>query len=67
MDDLTELTYREVEVLALVAEGKRNREIAQELWIEESTVETHLHHIFRKLDVSNRTAAAMRYIQLRDR
>jgi RNA polymerase sigma factor (sigma-70 family) len=53
-----ELTPRERQILALVAEGKRNREIAQTLGISEATVENHLHRIFQKLGVSNRTEAA---------
>ena len=55
------LTKREREVLALVAQGKRNRQIAQALTITEGTVEVHLHNIFGKLDVSTRTQAALFY------
>lgn len=51
------LSKRELEVLALVAEGLRNREIAQQLYISTATVKTHLIHIFGKLQVENRTAA----------
>lgn len=56
----TGLTKRERQVLTLVAEGKRNREIAHVLGISEATVENHLHRIFQKLGVSNRTEAAYR-------
>jgi len=56
-----ELTPRERSILVLVAEGKRNREVAQALGISEATVENHLHHIFQKLGVTTRTEAA-RYI-----
>ena len=56
---LNGLTPREVEVLLLIVAGKQNKEIAQELVIESSTVEIHLRHIYRKLDVSNRTQAAI--------
>jgi DNA-binding NarL/FixJ family response regulator len=59
-----ELTPRERAVLALVAEGKRNREIAQTLGISEATVENHLHHIFQKLGVSTRTEAARHALTL---
>ncbi len=52
-----ELSQREVEVLEWVAQGKANKEIGKELHISESTVKTHLIHIFEKLDVSDRTAA----------
>lgn len=51
------LTAREVEVLRLVAGGKPNREIAAELFISEHTVARHLSNIFRKLDVTSRSAA----------
>jgi DNA-binding CsgD family transcriptional regulator len=52
------LTAREGEVLALVAKGKSNREIATELVISERTVARHMSNIFTKLDVSSRTAAS---------
>lgn len=51
------LSKRELEVLALVAEGFKNREIAQRLHVSRATVKTHLIHIFSKLGVDNRTAA----------
>ena len=56
------LTKREREVLALVAQGKRNRQIAELLTITEGTVEVHLHNIFQKLEVSTRTQAAVAYM-----
>jgi DNA-binding NarL/FixJ family response regulator len=52
------LTRRETEILRLVAEGKSNPEIARTLWVTEQTVKFHLSNIYRKLGVSNRTAAA---------
>ena len=57
------LTQRELDVLQLVAEGKRNKEIAVELAISEHTLDVHLKHIFTKLDVHDRTAAV--YVALR--
>ena len=54
------LTPRELEVLALVAEGCRNREIARRLYINEATVKTHLIHVFAKLGAGSRTAAVAR-------
>jgi DNA-binding NarL/FixJ family response regulator len=51
------LTARELEVLELLRQGLTNREIAQSLWIEESTVKVHVRHILRKLGVRSRTAA----------
>jgi DNA-binding CsgD family transcriptional regulator len=53
----TVLTAREVEVLKLVASGKRNRAIAAKLGISEKTVARHISNIFNKLDISSRAAA----------
>lgn len=50
-DPLAELTAREREVLALVAEGRTDRGIAEALWLSPKTVETHVRTIFRKLDL----------------
>jgi predicted ATPase/DNA-binding CsgD family transcriptional regulator len=52
------LTRREAQVLRLVAAGRRNREIAQELTLSESTIAKHLTSIFNKVGVDNRAAAA---------
>jgi DNA-binding CsgD family transcriptional regulator len=54
------ITEREREILALVAVGKTNREIATLLVISARTVQKHLEHIFQKLGVETRTAAAIR-------
>jgi two-component system NarL family response regulator len=51
------LTPREVQVLELIAEGMRNREIAKVLQLSEETVEVHVKNIRGKLDVKDRTAA----------
>lgn len=51
------LTARELEVLALVARGRSNRQIAADLVISEKTVASHLGHILAKLDVPSRSAA----------
>jgi DNA-binding NarL/FixJ family response regulator len=51
------LTFREVEVVRLVASGITNREIAKKLKISEKTVARHLNNIFNKLDLSSRAAA----------
>jgi DNA-binding NarL/FixJ family response regulator len=51
------LTARELEVLVLVAQGKTNRAIANELFISEKTVASHVSHIFTKLGVASRSAA----------
>jgi len=49
------LTDREKEIVALTGEGYRNKEIAQRLNVTESTIKTHLHRIFQKLDIRNRS------------
>ena len=59
LDELA-LSSREREVLALVATGKTNGEIAKVLTISARTVQKHLEHIFQKLGVETRTAAAIR-------
>ena len=51
MDDGRPLTQREVEVVALVAEARTNREIADALYIGHDTVRTHLDRIYRALDL----------------
>ena len=56
---ISDLTKQEKVVLALVARGWRTAKIAQVLFISPRTVETHLAHIFSKLDVSSRTEAAV--------
>jgi HD-GYP domain-containing protein (c-di-GMP phosphodiesterase class II) len=53
------LTVREVEVLALVARGLANKEIARRLDITPKTVSNHLEHIYTKLDVGSRAAATL--------
>jgi DNA-binding NarL/FixJ family response regulator len=53
------LTEREVEVLRLIAEGCSNREMAHRLSISPKTVGHHVQHIYDKIDVSTRAAAAM--------
>ena len=59
MRNFSELTKQEQRVLELVAKGWRNSKIAAELFISTRTVETHLYHIFDKLDISSRTEAML--------
>lgn len=54
-----ELSERELEVLALIGQGKSNKEIADELVISERTVKSHVSNILTKLDLTDRTQAAI--------
>lgn len=58
------LSEREREVLQCLASGASNREIGRRLYITESTVKRHVYNIFGKLNVSNRTQAALRASEL---
>jgi DNA-binding NarL/FixJ family response regulator len=58
-----QLSARELEILALVAEGCPNKEIASRLSISNGTVRTHLMHIYEKLHVRCRTEAAAKYFR----
>jgi len=59
------LTKRELEVLRLLTKGMLNKEIAKTLYISEKTVKNHISSIFRKLDVQDRTQAAVYAIRHR--
>jgi DNA-binding CsgD family transcriptional regulator len=59
------LTLREREILSLVAGGGTNAQIASRLWVAPSTVKKHLEHVYEKLGVGGRTAAAM-FVHTRD-
>jgi DNA-binding NarL/FixJ family response regulator len=51
------LTSREVEVLTLIAQGLTNRQIAETLFVNESTIKTHINHLFAKIGVHDRAQA----------
>jgi DNA-binding NarL/FixJ family response regulator len=58
-----QLSSREMEVLALLAEGLSNKEIGGRLHISFATVRTHLMHVYEKLHVRCRTEAAAKYLR----
>jgi DNA-binding CsgD family transcriptional regulator len=61
-DERSMLTAREREILAWVARGKTNPEIARALWISPATVRKHLANVYEKLGVHTRTAAAVHFL-----
>ena len=58
------LSGRECEIMILVSAGKLNKQIADELNCEETTVKKHLQHIYPKLEVQNRTQASIKFMEL---
>jgi len=54
------LTTRERQIVLVLSEGLTNKEIARRLKLTEGTVKVHLHNIYQKLGISNRTALAIR-------
>ena len=58
------LTDRELDVLRLVAQGRHNSEVAQDLGVTTGTIKVHMHHINSKLGISDRTQAVVRAIDL---
>ena len=55
---LTVLTDRERQIMALVSKGLSNKEIGRRLNIADGTIKVHLHHVYQKLEISNRTVLA---------
>ena len=58
-DPIHSLSPREREILALIAKGASNKELARDLNIAEATVKIHVQHILRKLNLSSRVQAAV--------
>lgn len=54
---IDKLSERETQILKLIANGLTNKIIARHLLITESTVENHIHNIYKKLDIENRAQA----------
>jgi DNA-binding NarL/FixJ family response regulator len=61
------LTRREVEIVQLVSQGLANKVVAGQLGLREGTVKIHLHNIYRKLRVSNRTGLILSAIANRQK
>lgn len=59
-----QLTSKETEVLELIVQGKANKEIAALLFVEISTVKTHINNIYNKLSVTNRKEARLKYAEI---
>ncbi|MDN3695770.1 MULTISPECIES: response regulator [Vibrio] len=62
-DVFTQLTERETQILQEVAKGFRNKQIAERLFISESTVKVHMKSLLKKLQVPSRTAATVLYLE----
>ncbi|WP_441517867.1 helix-turn-helix domain-containing protein [Bradyrhizobium sp. 2TAF24] len=60
------LTERERQIMGLVSEGLSNKEIGRRLNVTDGTIKVHLHHIFQKLDISNRTSLAALAVSQQD-
>jgi DNA-binding NarL/FixJ family response regulator len=58
------LSEREFEVMEMVSLGLLNKEIADKLECEETTIKKHLQHIYPKLEVQNRTEATLKFLKL---
>lgn len=58
-EKIEKLTKRELEVLKLIAVGKLNRQVAEDMQISERTIKNHVSNIFKKIDVKDRTQAAV--------
>jgi DNA-binding NarL/FixJ family response regulator len=54
-----QLSQREREIIVLIAQGYKNKEIAEKMFITEQTVKNHLHNVFDKLGVSDRLELAL--------
>ena len=60
-----QLTVKEKEVLALLIQGRSNKEMAGELWVSDTTIKSHVSSILRKLEVNDRTQAVIKAMKER--
>lgn len=58
------LSERELQVLSHLVHGMSNREMAEQMFLSQETIKTHLRHVFEKLDASDRTQAAIKALKL---
>lgn len=63
---LSELTQKELLILTKIAEGKSNKEIAADNFVELSTIKTHINNIYSKLGVNSRKQAIMTYVSVKE-
>lgn len=63
-DPLAVLTQKELLILKQIADGKSNKEIASDNFVELSTIKTHINNIYSKLGVNNRKGAINAYVQI---
>lgn len=62
----TKLSRRELQIIALVKQAKRNKEISHELHLAEGTIKEYMFHLFRKLGITSRVELAMMQFDPRD-
>lgn len=65
--NIYDLSEREIQIMELVAIGKFNKEIADDLDIALATITKHIQHIFHKMGVQNRTEATLKYLEMTGR
>jgi DNA-binding NarL/FixJ family response regulator len=65
--NIYDLSEREFQIMELVSIGKFNKEIADELNIKPDTIAKHMHHIFIKMRVQNRTEATLKFLEMTGR
>lgn len=64
LKDLKELTAREKEIIQMIVSGKRNKEIADTLFVELSTIKSHVNNIYKKVEVQTRRELIKKYLHM---